>query len=185
MRPPPDGPRIPPLPDDQRDEQVQQLLDPLRVEGKDLNIFATLVRHPRLFKRWSGFGGFLLYRGDVPARDRELLILRTAWNCRAEYEWGQHARIARMVGVTDVEISRVIDGADAPGWTSVDAVLLRAADELHREARLSDVTWATLAAHYDEHQMIEVCMIVGQYHLVAFTANSLGIEIEPGGTGFP
>jgi 4-carboxymuconolactone decarboxylase len=181
----PDQPRIPPLPDDERDEEIKELLDPLRVEGKDLNIFATLARHPGLFKRWSRFGGFLLYRGDVPARARELLILRTAWNCRAEYEWGQHARIARTVGVTDAEISRVIDGPEASGWTSLDAALLVAADELHRESRVSDMTWGVLAAHYDEHQLIEVCMIVGQYHLVAFTANSLGIEIEPGGTGFP
>jgi alkylhydroperoxidase family enzyme len=180
-----DQPRIPPLPDDERDEEVEELLGPLRVEGKDLNIFATLVRHQRLFKRWSGFGGFLLYRGEVPARDREMLILRTAWNCRAEYEWSQHARIAGMAGVSDTEIARVTDGPDASGWAALDAALLRAADELHREARLSDATWAVLAAHYDEHQLIEVCMIVGQYHLVAFTANSLGIEIEPGGTGFP
>ena len=33
--------------------------------------------------------------------------------------------------------------------------------------------------------MIEVCMVVGQYHLVAFTLNALGVEREPGVDGFP
>jgi 4-carboxymuconolactone decarboxylase len=179
------GPRIPPLPESERDEQVKALLDPTRIEGRDLNIFTTLVRHPRLFKRWSGFGGYLLYRGELPARDRELLILRTARNTDAEYEWGQHARIARTVGLGDDEISRVIDGPDAPGWTPSEAALLRAADELHREAVISDVTWDALTGTYDDHQMIEICMVVGQYHLVAFTLNSLGVEREPGVTGFP
>ncbi len=185
MAQPSGQPRIPPLPVDQRSKHVTELLAPARIEGEDLNIFATLVRHPRLYKRWSSFGGFLLYRGELPARDRELLILRTAWNCRSEYEWGQHARIARSVDVSDDEISRVTDGPDAPLWSSFDATLLRAADELHRESSISDATWSALAEHYDEHQLIEVCMVIGQYHLVAFTLNALGVEREPGVTGFP
>ena len=180
-----DLPRIPPLPEDQRDEQARALLDPIRVEGKDLNIFSTLVRHPRLFKRWSGFGGFLLSRGQLPARHRELLILRTAWNTRAEYEWGHHVRIGREVGLTDAEIVRVRDGPDAVGWSSLEAALLRAGDELHRDSVVGDTTWAVLAAEYDEAQMIEVCMVVGQYHLVAFTLNLLGVQREPGVDGFP
>ncbi len=178
-------PRIPPLPPDERDEQCEGLLAPIRGPEGDLNIFATLVRHPRLFKRWSGFGGFLLYRGELEARHRELLILRTAWNCGADYEWGQHARIALTADVGEAEISRVVEGPDAPGWSAFDAALLRAADELHSQSVISDPTWAVLSAHLDERQMIELCMVVGQYHLVAFALNSLGVEREPGVGGFP
>jgi alkylhydroperoxidase family enzyme len=181
----PRAPRIPPLPEDERDEQSKALLDRIRVEGTDLNIFATLIRHPRLFKRWSNFGGFLLYGGELSARDRELLILRTAWNTGADYEWGQHARMARDLGLDDVEISRVVEGADAPGWSPLEAALLVASDELHQDSSISDATWAVLAAHLSEAQLIEVCMVVGQYHLVAFTLNSLGVEREPGVGGFP
>ena len=95
-----------------------------------------------------------LYRGELPARDRELLILRTAWNTGAEYEWGQHVHIARTAGVGDAEISRVIDGPEAAGWTSMDSALLRAADELHGESTISDATWGVLAGTFDEHQLI-------------------------------
>jgi len=161
------------------------MLAPLQVDGADLNIFATLARHPRLFKRWSAFGGTLLYRGELSERDRELLILRTAWNCRAGYEWGQHARIARAAGLSDDEIARVAKGPDKPGWDTFEASLLRAADELHADSVISDPTWAALAERYGERQLIEVCMLVGQYHLVAFTLNSLGIEREPGVEGLP
>ena len=181
----PGTPRIAPLAPDQRDEQANELLDPLRVDGRDLNIFATLVRHPRLFKRWSGFGGFLLYRGELPARPRELLILRTAWLCGAEYEWGQHVRIALTAGVSQEEVAEVIGELDAGGWSAPDRALLQAADELHHDAVISDATWAVLAEHFDERQLIEIPMVVGQYHLVAFTLNSLGVQREPGVTGFP
>jgi 4-carboxymuconolactone decarboxylase len=179
------SPRIAPLPEGERDERVNELLAPIKVDGRDLNIFATLARHPRLFKRWSGFGGFLLYGGDLPARDRELLILRTAWHCRAEYEWGQHARIALTAGVTENDITAVIEGPGASQWSDTDAALLRAADELHAQSVITDDTWEVLAGHYDDHQLIEICMVVGQYHLVAFTLNSLGVQREPGVTGFP
>lgn len=182
------APRIAPLPPDERDERVQELLAGVglgRPNGEPLNIFTTLARHPRLFKRWMQFGGTLLMGGELPARDRELLILRTGWRTKSEYEWGQHVIIGKASGLTDEEIVRVTEGPDADGWSTFDATLLRAADELHDEACISDATWAALSERYDEHQLIEVPMLVGQYHLVGFTLNSLGVERDPGVEGFP
>src|SRR5213078_3067960 len=108
----------------------------------------TLVRNPGLYAKWLPFGGKLL-AGKLPPRERELLILRTGWNCRSSYEWGQHVLIARQSGLSDEEIARVPHGPHAPGWPAFDAVLLRAADELHADARVSDGTWKALAEHYD------------------------------------
>jgi alkylhydroperoxidase family enzyme len=177
--------RIPPLPPDQRDDRTEELLAGLRVpgaEGRDMNIFATLAHHPRLLRRWSAFGGTLLYRGELPDRHRELLILRTAWNCRAAYEWGQHVRIGLEAGLTRDEVTALAaDGAAGdPAWDDGDAALIRAADELHEDAWIHDDTWAALAERWDEAQLVELCMVVGQYHLVAFTLNSLGVQREDG-----
>ncbi len=86
--------------------------------------------------------------------------------------------------LTDEEIERLKSGPDAPGWDAFDATLVRAADELHDDACISDATWAELAARYDDMQLTEVCMVVGQYHLVSFTLNSLGVQREPGVPGF-
>jgi 4-carboxymuconolactone decarboxylase len=173
------APRIPPLPAAERDPRTEAILEPLRrPDGTELNIFATLARHPKLFKRWSAFGGTLLYGGTLPARERELLILRTGYLCRAHYEWGQHVEIARAAGLSDEEIARVAEGPAAAGWSTGDADLLRAADELHADSRIGDTTWAALAERWDDQQLIEVCMVVGQYHLVSFALNSLGVEPE-------
>jgi 4-carboxymuconolactone decarboxylase len=173
------APRIPPLAREGRDPKTAELLEALSAfNGVELNIFATLAHHPRLLKRWSDFGGVLLYGGKLPARERELLILRTGYLCRAPYEWGQHVTIGRAAGLTDEEIARVAEGPDAEGWSEADALLLRAADELHDESTISDPTWSALAARWDEQQLIELCMLVGQYHLVAMTLNALGVEPE-------
>jgi 4-carboxymuconolactone decarboxylase len=181
----PDAPRLTPLTSDEvTDEQRELLASVVTSDGWAMNIFATLVRHPGLFRRWMPFGGKLL-AGKLPARDRELLILRTGWLCRAEYEWGQHVVIARGAGVTDDEIEQVKQGADAPGWTDpFDVTLLRAAEELHANNTLSDETWKALSARYDERQLVEVPMLVGQYHMVAYTLNTLGVQREPGVPGF-
>ena len=178
-----DRPRIEPLPKDERSPSAQALLDQVMVAGSEANIFTTLVRAEGLTRKWLPFGGKLL-NGKIPARDRELLILRTGWNCRAPYEWGQHVVIGRSVGLTDEEIARVPEGPGA-GWGDFDATLLRAADELHSDWTITDDTWEALAAVYDEQQLIELPLLVGHYHMVAMTLNSLGVQPEPGLPGFP
>ena len=126
----------------------------------------------------------LAVTGVLSPRLREIAILRTGWLCRAEYEWGQHTVLARKAGVSDEEVARVKRGAEAEGWTELEAAVLRAADELYSGACITDETWAVLAAHLDERQLIEVPMLVGQYHIVSFTLNTLGIQREPGLGGF-
>jgi alkylhydroperoxidase family enzyme len=168
--------RIPPGPPD----------DPNLPEGlPPWNVFTTFARHPKLFRDWLRFGGRLLGRGELPARDRELLILRTAVRCDAPYEWGQHVRIGLESGLEREEVDRVPAGPEAPGWSDHDATLLRAADELHDTSTLSDATWAALAERYDEHQLIETVMLVGHYHMVAFALNAFGVELDEGLEGFP
>jgi alkylhydroperoxidase family enzyme len=86
----------------------------------------------------------------------------------------------QQAGLTREEIEQVRNGPTDEGWSSDDTVLLTAADELHHDSRISDTTWAALTARYDEKQLIELPILVGQYHMVAYALNSLGIEIEPG-----
>jgi alkylhydroperoxidase family enzyme len=174
-------PRLAPVPPSARTDAQRELLARVDVQGPmgEANIFTTLVRAPGVFRRWLSFGGALL-RGALPARDRELLILRTAVNCAAPYEWGQHVRLGAIAGLTDDEIARVARGWDAAGWGADDAVLLRVADELHETCMLSDERWDELAARYDDEQLIEILMLVGHYHLVAMTLNALRVANDEG-----
>lgn len=164
--------------------EIRRLLDKTRgASGPDANIFTTLVRSPELFRRWLGFSGRLL-DGVVSPRERELVVLRTACNCEAEYEWGQHARIAAGL-LSEEEIARVVDGPDHPGWGDWERTLLRAADELHERYCITDSTWERLAARYDDGALIEFVMLVGHYHLLAMALRSLGVELDEGLPGFP
>jgi 4-carboxymuconolactone decarboxylase len=175
--------RIGPLQEEGRSDRQQEVLDDL-VVGPTVNIYATVVRHPELAAAQVNLGR-TLRAGRLSARHREILILRTGWNCRSDYELAQHYRLAMSIGMTGEDMARLRGGPEAPGWDPFEAVLCRAADELHAGSTLSDGTWAALAERYDEQQLIEVPMLVGYYHLVSFVLNALGVPLESGTEPFP
>ncbi|HDZ19409.1 hypothetical protein LCGC14_0507980 [marine sediment metagenome] len=166
---------------------MKTLLKPMVNEksGLILNIFKTLVRHEKLLKRWSVFATHVLLKSSLPAREREILILRIGWLCQSEYEWGQHVKIGKENGLTDDEIQRIIEGPDSDGWDRFDAVLLKAVDELYHNTFISDLTWKALTERYNTHQLLDLIFTVGQYNLVSMALNTLGIQLEKGTKGFP
>jgi AhpD family alkylhydroperoxidase len=148
----------------------------LATGGRPPHVFTTLARHHGLFRRWLWFAGALMPGGKLPRAETELVILRVAHNTDCEYEWGHHERLGKRAGLSAEEIERVRSGPDAPGWDERQALLLRAADELHGDGRIGDELWAQLAAQLDEVRLIELCMLVGHYEMLAMTLNSLRVE---------
>jgi alkylhydroperoxidase family enzyme len=171
---------VPPLSDDQLEPELQQELRKRFGPGPLLNIFRTLAHHPELMRRWLVFGNHVLGKSTLPAREREIAILRIGWLCRSGYEWGQHVVIGKASGLTDDEIARIAQGPDAAGWSAADRALLRATDELHADAFISDSTWAELAKSWSTQQLMDLVFTVGQYNLVSMALNSFGVQPEPG-----
>lgn len=121
----------------------------------------------------------------IPLRDKELLILRTAWLSRGDYVWGRHNIMGQNAGLTDEEIQRITRGPDAPGWSDFDATLLRAADGLHLSRFVSETTWDALAERYTQEQLVEVVLIVGNYTQLTMFQNTLGVQLPPDIEGLP
>lgn len=177
-------PRLEPLTDEQLDDETRRVLDRARMRGQVFNIFRTLAHHPKLLERWMVFGTHILNKSSLPPRERELVILRIGWLCRSEYEWGQHVLIGRLAGLTDEEILRIKAGPEEAGWSDLDSALLRAVDELHAEAFISDPTWQALAAQLTNQQLLDLIFTVGQYNMVAMALNTLGVQLDEGVPGF-
>lgn len=169
-------PRVAPLADAEIDPELRERFG----SGPILNIFRTLANHPALMKRWLVFGNHVLAKSTLPAREREIAILRTGWLCRSGYEWGQHVGIGKGSGLSDEEIARIAKGSDAPGWSELERALLRATDELHADSFVSDATWAALSQHLSTQQLMDLVFTVGQYTLVSMALNTLGVQPEPG-----
>jgi len=158
-------------------EQIAQQLTSLP------EIMRVMLRHPELFARQAELGIQLLSQGTLAPRDRELAILRIGWLCQAPYEWGEHVLIAKSLGISSDEVERVTQGASAPGWSERERAILEAVDELHQTAMICDATWETLAKFFDEKQLIELPIVIGQYQTVAYYQNSLRLRLHSGNAG--
>jgi len=143
--------------------------------GGPPNFATTLGRHRRLFRRWLRFGAALMPGGVLPRSETELVILRVAHNTGCEYEWRHHERLARAVGLTAEQVRSARQGHTAPGWTARQRLALRAADELHHERVMSESLWSELRPLLSDVEVIELCMLIGQYEMLAMTLNTLRV----------
>ena len=177
--PGPAEPRLAPLPAGEWDDFLARLVDATGGPDHALNIFTTLGRHAELFRRWVGFGGALL-SGRIPARLRELAILRTSVLCDAGYEWAHHVDAARHAGVGEDELSALRGEPGAAPWDHEARVVLAAVEEMHETWTLGDGAWRDVVELLGDAGAIELVMLVGQYHLVALVLRTLGVQLERG-----
>ena len=174
--------RIPPLDPSSLTAGHQEVTGP---QGGSTQLRICLHNLEMCRQYWA-FTRHLGFHYTLPLRDKELLILRTAWLSRGNYIWGLHSTGGgRRAGITSEELSRITEGPAASGWSDFDAALLRAADELHASRFITDATWASLAERYDEAQLLEVIFVVGNYTLLAMFHNSVGLPLEAGIPGLP
>jgi len=130
----------------------------------------ALAHCDALLSPFLGWARALALNGILPRRDHEILALRTAHNCRSEFEWTEHTAFARRAGLTDDEIERISSGSDT-GWNERERLLLTAADELHTELSISRTTWTDLAQHCTTAELVEAIYVVGQYTMLSMVAN--------------
>ena len=178
--------RIAPVPSAGNAPDLQELLDfGTAGTGGASNVFLTLARNAELFRGWMTYTADFYTPTALAPRHRELLILRTAWRCQSDYEWGQHVRMAHGAGLTDAEIAAVAGDIDTAAWSATEVALLRVVDELIDDHTVAPSTWAALARHFDEPHLIEVVMVVGTYIGLAGFLNAVGVEREAGVSGLP
>ena len=177
-------PRVVPVEKDAWTPEQKQFLEPLEQSGNLYNVFTTIANHPELAREWWPFASYILRANSLSARDREILILRIGWLCNSEYEWAQHVRLGKAIGLTDDDIYRICTGPTAEGLSELDRLLLCAVDELRVDAMISDTTWKGLSKTYSQRQMMDVVFTVGEYNLVSMALNSFGVQLDEGLVGF-
>lgn len=139
------------------------------------HLFSTLGRQRKLFRAWLRFSARLMPGGLLTRHETELVILRVAHLRDCPYELDHHTRLGRRVGIDDEILARIAEGPAAAAWTARHRALLTAVDQLVRDGDIDDPAWADLLPHYSEPQLIELCLLVGQYQMLATTIRALRI----------
>lgn len=172
----PARPRVDPDPDVLVENRGQQTA----------NVRATLGLHPEFYR--GAFGALSRFISDetsTPHRQRELVILRTGWNCGSQYEFGQHTLFGRKAGLTDAEIVALTRPLTTFPWAEEDKLLLEMADELYIDCGVSDPTWVRLAARWSPKEILEFVVLIGSYFMVSAILNTFGVQLDDGVPGWP
>jgi AhpD family alkylhydroperoxidase len=138
------------------------------------HLFLTLGRRPALFRGWLRFAGRLMPRGSLARRETELVILRVAHLRRCAYEFDHHVHLGRRAGLTSGDLAAVVGGT--AGANARERAILAAVDELVARHDLTDGTWSVLRAHLREPEVVELCLLVGHYEMLATTIAALRIQ---------
>ena len=121
----------------------------------------------------------LLLRGRLARADTELVILRVAHLRNSEYELQHHRKMGRRRGLDDQTQAKIFAWPDTTGGlTPRQQALLSATDEFINDRSISAKVWQLLSSHLDRRQLIEFCMLAGQYDSLAATMSALDIPLD-------
>lgn len=152
----------------------------------DLSVFRVLLRHEALAARVFGLLQQLLWEGRLDARLRELIIMRIGWVQRSDYEWTQHWRVARLLGIPDEDLIAVRDWSASDRFDAADRAVLAATDETLRDGAISATTWGRIEEQItDELARIEVVIAIANWSMFAQLLRSLEIPLEDGVDSWP
>ncbi len=176
-------PRILPLPKEEWTDAARDVFafwgEPnAREVGSVSNLVMVQAHHPKLALAYNVFGKHLLLDSTLPARPRELVVLRTSWRLKSAYEWHYHVGYALKIGVTLEEIAAIKEFPAGGDWNEQDHAVLTAVDELLQNNCLSDASWAKLTQHFDKQQIMDFIFTVGNYTMLSWTIAVLGVQLE-------
>jgi hypothetical protein len=153
-------------------------------KSKGPNMYAQMAHNPKLLKLFKPLSSFFGIHGLLPARDREIAILRTAWLNRQPFIWGEHVRLGHAQGgLTTDEVERITVGAAAAGWSEHDRAILCAVDELRETSDIAAATWDVLKKSWSEAQLVELPALVGLYQMLGYYQTVLRFELWEGNPG--
>lgn len=147
------------------------------IRAPKMHLFTTLGQHRRLFWAWFLFGS-VVYAGRLPRPETEMVILRVAHLRDCEYELQQHRRIAARRGVPEGLQEKIFCWPDSDGLTPRQRALLAATDEFVEKRTIGRDVWDVLAEHLTPRQLIEFCLLAGQYDALATTISALEIPLD-------
>jgi alkylhydroperoxidase family enzyme len=114
----------------------------------------------------------------VPHRIRELAILRIASLLQADVEWGQHFKIAQMVGVS-IDEARAIRDGELSGFVPAERAAIDFATAVEQRS-VDETAWAAAAKYYTQVQLLDLAMVAGFYGYASRVTLALGVEVDAG-----
>lgn len=109
---------------------------------------------------------------------RELAIVRTGIVGDSKFEYSQHMKVARMVGVAEEKLAAI------KGWTTSDLfspaerAVMAATDEILSRNLVEDATFAALQKHLGDAEILELFVVIGLWRMHGLIVRALHLEYD-------
>lgn len=174
-------PRVPLVSADTKDPLLSEVFDTFRDKGRDVPaLYRTLGNAPKMLKAWTDFAWPLRHDAATPRGLRELIIMRVAQLTQAEFEWIAHWDMAVHHGVTVDHLADLADWKASSRFSAEQRAVLQLTDELTIDSRISDETYAAVAAQFTPSDVVEIVLTAAFYPCVSRVLHAFEL-----GTGLP
>lgn len=165
--------RIPPLTPDQMSAEELEKIGP----WKDLVFSQVLMRHPKMYDKFLPYLKSVVAETILPQRDRQIVCMYMLQLADDTYEKTHHVEISYKVGLSEQEVAQILAGGGdlLDDW---DHTVMEAVEELYRDQKVSDATWARMGERYSQEQLMEFVFLSGCYHTMAMLTKSFGMPLE-------
>ena len=155
----------------------------LSSENQDLlkrriSLFQALVNSPNAARAFSGLGHFIRFGSKLDPRLRELAILRTAITGDCRFEYSQHLKVARTVGIADGKLNAIKSWTTSEEFDPSERAVMAAADELIGRNLVEDATFAALKRYLSDEQIVELFMVIATYRMHGLLVRALHLEFD-------
>jgi len=168
----------PPLPFPTDEELPEGVVRRLR-DRPPISIYRLIATAPQLLIPWTDLVS-ALYQSTVPARLREIAILRQAACANSLYELHQHGILALSNGLSKEEVALITSSQPVTTLSAAENLVCRMSEQLERSARLDEATFTEARALFDNRQFIELVTVISFYCCVARFLNATRLNVESG-----
>ena len=179
--------RLPAIdPNDYSAEQMQAATDFEAARNRPVSgPFELMMHSPAVMSRARAFGDYLRFNSAIGNTLSELVILITAREWTQDYEWYAHYSIALEVGIDKEIADAIAEGRRPAGMSEDEEIVYDFSIELHRNRRVSDVTFQRAQERFGNKGVIDLTGINGYYTFLAMQMNMARFPVPEGAARLP
>lgn len=145
------------------------------------NLFRMLSHSESHLINYCRLGNTIRHHGVLDPCLRELAITRVGILLGADYEVIAHKNIGRNVGIPDVQIKALANGAKSDAFNEVEKAILDYADDLVDNANPgagAGAAFERVAGFLNPEELVELTLAITYYIMTSKILITFGIDLE-------
>ncbi|MFF3372234.1 carboxymuconolactone decarboxylase family protein [Streptomyces sp. NPDC002680] len=155
--------------------------EPGTATGSPGDFWTVLAHVPEVIVHARTFAGDFVRSTtrELDRAQRELVIVRAAFNVESRFEYSQHRKFLRATGYPEDKADEIPVWTTSIVFTPQERALLALTDEISLGGgRSQDATYERLREHFSEAAVVEAGYIAAQYVMFGLLCRSLQLEYD-------